>query len=76
VTGIPEVLRDGETGLMVPQRDHEALAAACERLLDDSKLRCQLARNARRQVEERFDITTNAGLIRQMIETVIDGSGA
>jgi len=76
VTGIPEVLRDGETGLMVSQRDPEALAAACERLLDDPKFGCQLARNARRQVEERFDITTNAGLIRQMIATVIDGSGA
>lgn len=76
VTGIPEVLRDGETGLMVPQRDPEALAAACERLLDDPQLRCKLARNSRRQVEEKFDITTNAGLIRQMIETVIDGSGA
>ncbi len=76
VTGIPEVLRDGETGLAVPQSDAAALAAACERLLDDSKLGCKLAKNARRQVEEKFDITTNAGLIRQMIEAVIDGSGA
>ncbi len=75
VTGIPEVLREGETGLSVPQRDVEALAAACERLLDDAELGVQLARNARRQVEEKFDIVTNASLIRQMIESVIDGSG-
>ncbi|MFQ6005294.1 MAG: glycosyltransferase [Woeseia sp.] len=75
VTGIPEVLREGETGLSVPQRDVEGLAAACERLLDDPELGVRLARNARRQVEEKFDIVTNAGLIRQMIESVIDGSG-
>ena len=75
VTGIPEVLRDDETGLMVPQRDADSLAAACERLLDDPKLGCQLAHNARRQIEGRFDIATNAGSIRQLIETVIDGSG-
>src|SRR5690606_12661002 len=33
VTGIPEILRDGETGLMVPQHDAHALATALERLL-------------------------------------------
>lgn len=76
VTGIPEVLREGETGLSVPQRDVENLAAACERLLDDPELGVRLARNARRQVEERFDIVTNAGLIRQMIESVIEGAGS
>jgi glycosyltransferase involved in cell wall biosynthesis len=75
VTGIPEVLRDDETGLMVQQRDADSLAAACERLLDDPKLGCRLAHNARRQIEGRFDIVTNARSIRQIIETVIDGSG-
>ena len=73
VTGIPEVLRDGETGLTVPQRDEKALAAACERLLDDAVLGCRLAGNARRQIEDKFDITQNAGLIRQMIASVVDG---
>src|SRR5260370_33662406 len=33
VTGIPEILHDGETGLMAPQRDPVALAAALKRLL-------------------------------------------
>ncbi len=73
VTGIPEVLREGETGLSVPQRDIEGLAGACERLLDDPDLGIQLARNARRQIEEKFDIVNNAGRIRQMIATVIGG---
>lgn len=70
VTGIPEVLRDGHTGLAVPQRDPEALAAACARLLDDGELRLSLARNGRRLVEEEFDIRENARRIRTLIDSL------
>jgi glycosyltransferase involved in cell wall biosynthesis len=37
--GIPEVVRDGETGVLVPPRDHEAMAAAIVKLLKDEPLR-------------------------------------
>ncbi len=37
--GIPEVVVDGETGFLVPPRDHEAMAAAIVRLLKDEPLR-------------------------------------
>jgi glycosyltransferase involved in cell wall biosynthesis len=37
--GIPEVVADGETGLIVAPRDHEALAEAIIRLLKDDDLR-------------------------------------
>lgn len=66
VTGIPEVVRDAETGLLVPQRDPVALAGAIERLLDDPSLRVRLAANARRLVEEEFDIGRNAARIREL----------
>ncbi len=59
VTGIPEVVRDGETGLQVPQRDPAALANALERLLLDSALRVRLATGARRLIEAEFDIRRN-----------------
>jgi glycosyltransferase involved in cell wall biosynthesis len=65
VTGIPEVLRDGETGLMVPQRDPAALADAIERLLADPELRVRLAGRARRLVEAEFDVRRNAALLRE-----------
>lgn len=68
VTGIPEVLRDGETGLMVPQHDPAALAAALERLLGDPALRVGLARRARWLVEAEFDVHRNATLLRGLFE--------
>jgi glycosyltransferase involved in cell wall biosynthesis len=44
--GIPYILRNGETGLMVPCNDADALAAAALRLLDDERLATEIARNA------------------------------
>src|SRR3990170_4798826 len=37
--GIPEVVEDGETGMLVPPRDHDAMASAIVRLLKDEPLR-------------------------------------
>jgi colanic acid/amylovoran biosynthesis glycosyltransferase len=71
VTGIPEILHDGETGLLVPQRDPQALAAACARLLDDCDLRVRLAANAREMIETQFDIHCNTGLMRQHFAAAI-----
>ncbi|MFQ5592854.1 MAG: glycosyltransferase, partial [Anaerolineae bacterium] len=64
VTGIPEVLRHCETGLMVRQHDPASLASALERLLDDGALRVRLAEQARRLIEAEFDIHRNAACIR------------
>lgn len=66
VTGIPEVLRDGQTGLMVPQHDPEALAQALDKLLCDAELRVRLATNARRMMESEFDIHRNAASQREL----------
>jgi len=70
VTGIPEILEDGETGLSVPQHDAEGLADACQRLLARPDLRVRLARNARGLVERRFDIRVNAARIRKLFDSV------
>jgi colanic acid/amylovoran biosynthesis glycosyltransferase len=69
ITGIPEVVRDGETGLMVPQRDPAALAAAIGRLLEEPNLRDRLADRARRLVEAEFDVNRNAAQLREMFQT-------
>jgi glycosyltransferase involved in cell wall biosynthesis len=69
VTGIPEILHDGKSGLSVPQRDPLALAAAIERLLDDADLRVRLARAARQLVEQDFDIHKNTERLRTLFRT-------
>jgi glycosyltransferase involved in cell wall biosynthesis len=48
--GIPEIVRDGETGLLVPPRDPAALAAAINRVLGDAALAQRLAEAAGRYV--------------------------
>jgi glycosyltransferase involved in cell wall biosynthesis len=53
--GVAEAVVDGESGLLVPQGDEEALAAALARLLADRKLRRQLGMNGRARAVEGFD---------------------
>jgi glycosyltransferase involved in cell wall biosynthesis len=52
VGGIPTVIEDGKTGLLVPVGDAVALRAALERVLGDQVLRARLGRAARARVEE------------------------
>lgn len=69
VTGIPEVVRHNETGLMVPEHAPEALADAIERLIADPQLRVRLATNARRLVEAEFDTRRNSARLREIFNS-------
>jgi glycosyltransferase involved in cell wall biosynthesis len=55
VGGLPEVVADGVSGLLVPSGDPDALAAQIVRLLQDPKLRADMGAAARRRVAA-FDI--------------------
>jgi glycosyltransferase involved in cell wall biosynthesis len=54
VGGIPEMIDDGRTGLLVPPHDPDALAAAIVRLLTDHPYADMLARGGHDLVHERF----------------------
>jgi glycosyltransferase involved in cell wall biosynthesis len=56
VGGVPELVLDGETGLLVPPGEPSSLAAAIERLLVDPALRNRLGAAGRARVEEYFDL--------------------
>ena len=56
--GIPEIIRDGETGLLVPAKDPPGLASAICRLIDQPPLARRLAEGGRQWVEREF--TTDA----------------
>lgn len=60
VTGIPELVRNGETGLCVPQNDVPALASAMSTLLDEPDLGQAMSHAGRSLIEAEFDITRNA----------------
>jgi hypothetical protein len=68
VSGIPELVRDGESGLIVPPDDPAALADALVRLAADAALRARLGAAARRLVERQHDQETNARRVIAMLE--------
>ncbi len=54
--GIPELIADGQTGLLVPPNDPEALADAINRLLGDAALRTRVVRQAREAARREYSI--------------------
>jgi glycosyltransferase involved in cell wall biosynthesis len=68
VSGIPELVRDGETGLLVPQQDPAALADAIERLLKDPALAARLAENGHRLACDRYDLEKSARRVAGLFE--------
>jgi L-malate glycosyltransferase len=54
VGGIPEVVEDGVSGLLVPFGDPDQLARAVEKLIQDVRLRVALGRTAQLQAREKF----------------------
>jgi len=69
--GIPEVVRDGETGLLVTPDEPQALARAIARLLDDPALCHRLGESARRVVAEEFSSRLMAERTVSFYERVI-----
>ena len=62
ISAVPELIRDGETGVLVAPDDPGALAVAVERLIRDPELRDMLGSAGERRVRAHFDMT--AGLSR------------
>jgi colanic acid/amylovoran biosynthesis glycosyltransferase len=68
VSGIPELIEDGESGLLVEEKDPIALADAVQCLLKDRGLRVKLGKNGRRRVVEEFDIDRNVAQLAALFE--------
>jgi colanic acid/amylovoran biosynthesis glycosyltransferase len=69
VVGIPEVVRHEDTGLLVPERNAEALADALSRLLGEPSLRRRLSFGARALMEGSFDVVANAAAMRALFSS-------
>ncbi|MFA4901166.1 MAG: glycosyltransferase family 4 protein [Desulfobaccales bacterium] len=73
--GIPEVVRDGETGLLLSRPDDDAeLAAKIIRLLDDVPLRQRLGQQGRARVEADFSWQKIAGTLETFYDEVREQS--
>jgi glycosyltransferase involved in cell wall biosynthesis len=72
IAGIPELISDGVSGLLVPASDVESLVEAIGRLMDDEQLRHRLGEAGRRRIQEAYDLSRNVqylgALFRQRLQ--------
>jgi len=68
VSGIPELIEDGQSGLLVEERNAVALAGAMQRLLDDDELRWRLGKNGRQKVVREFNIHQSVAQLAALFE--------
>jgi glycogen synthase len=70
--GTPEAIDDSETGLLVPPRDPDALAAAVRRLAEDDGLRLRLGQRAAQVVRQRFEFDDYVDRLAARYQALID----
>jgi glycosyltransferase involved in cell wall biosynthesis len=72
VGGLPEMVEEGRTGLLVPPRDPVALAEAVSRLLADVSLRSAMSRAIRRKAEEELSWPALAAQTLDCYRSLVD----
>jgi len=66
ITGIPELIRSDDEGLLVAPSDAEALASAIARLIDDPALRARMGAAARKRVDTDFHLERNVARLGRL----------
>jgi glycosyltransferase involved in cell wall biosynthesis len=69
--GIPEMVDDGRSGLLVPAGDEDALVAALSTLVADGSARQEMGRAGRRLVEDHFDVDLTTAALVEVLRSVI-----
>jgi len=75
VGGLPEIIAEGQSGLLVPPRDASALAAALKRLLSDRRLRERLGSGACVEAQRRFGLDTMLDGMESVLARVLNRAG-
>ncbi len=70
INAIPELIDDGQTGLLVPPADPRRLAQGIETLLEDSALRRRLGENSRERASRYFNASRNATQLEDLFRAV------
>jgi glycosyltransferase involved in cell wall biosynthesis len=71
VGGVPELVIQNQTGLLVPVADVEALADAIEELAGNSELRSSMGINAGKMMLEKFSASEMAAEILKLYQEVV-----
>jgi len=74
VGGVPEVVTNGENGLVVPPGQRAPLVAAVRSLLGDADLAARLGRQGRKTIEERFDFRRRTAALEALYQSILDVS--
>jgi glycosyltransferase involved in cell wall biosynthesis len=67
ISGIPELVRDGETGTLVPPEDPAAIAAAVSRILTQPESALRMSEEGKRLVRAEFEIT---GCVHRLVAEI------
>jgi colanic acid/amylovoran biosynthesis glycosyltransferase len=69
--GIPEIIDDGRTGFLVPEREVEPLARALRSLVRDGSLRSRMGAAARERMEREYDTVVQNRRLEDLLEGVL-----
>ena len=72
---LPEIVVNGETGILVPPGDEQRMVQALARLLDNPQLAIEMGRAGRKRVEQHFTIQQTVRGIEQVYEQVLSRNG-
>lgn len=67
-SGIPELIIDGESGLLSPEKSAESLRDNIMKLYENSELRVAIVNNARKQIEQLADVNTLSVKLISLLE--------
>ncbi|MFT5115789.1 MAG: glycosyltransferase involved in cell wall biosynthesis [Parasphingorhabdus sp.] len=70
ISGIPELIKDGETGRLVPPADPNALANALTELITDPNLRRNLAEQGLQRLRMKFSMQNEIGELAKLLEQI------
>jgi glycosyltransferase involved in cell wall biosynthesis len=73
VGGVPEMIRDGETGYLVPPKDPQQLATRLLSLILDPPTALRMGRASRARVEAEFNLDRSVAAAQQAIAAVVCG---
>ena len=70
--GIPETIRDGETGFLYPENDYKTMAFFIDKLICDEALRINFSESARKNVMQTFNIVEQSKALEEIYDQLIN----